>query len=69
MSKELEWVRMALADRRPGFVAEKTGLSVATVTAIRDGKNDNPTIATLQKLADYLASTSTPDTASDSAKA
>lgn len=57
MANELEWVRASLADRRPKFVSDKTGLSVATITAIRDGKNDNPTIATLQKLTDYLTQT------------
>ena len=52
--RELEYVRQALADRRPFIVAEKTGLHVNTVTAIRDGKNRNPTIATLQALIEYL---------------
>ncbi len=45
---------MALADRMPSKVAEKTGLHPNTIAAIRDGKNENPTLATLEKLADYL---------------
>lgn len=52
---ELEWIRQALADRRPSVVAEKTGLHVNTITAIRDGKNTNPTLATLSALAKYLS--------------
>lgn len=52
---ELEWIRQALADRRPSVVAEKTGLHVNTITAIRDGKNTNPTLATLNALAEYLS--------------
>lgn len=51
--KELAWMREALADRRTSFVAKKTGLSEPTIRAVRDGKG-NPTIATLEKLAEYL---------------
>ena len=51
--KELEWMRQALADRRTSFVAAKTGLSEPTIRAVRDGTG-NPTIATLQKLTEYL---------------
>lgn len=51
---EFEWIRAALGDRRPSVVAEKTGLHVNTITAIRDGKNTNPTLATLETLAAYL---------------
>lgn len=51
---ELGWIRGALHDRRPKIVAEKTGLHVNTVTDIRDGKNENPKLATLNKLAAYL---------------
>ncbi len=54
MSKELEWIRCALQDRRTGVVAKATGLSEATVTAIRNKRNNNPTIGTLNKLAAYL---------------
>ena len=52
--RELEYVRQALADRRPSIIADKTGLHVNTITAIRDGKNTNPTLATLQALIEYL---------------
>jgi len=45
---------MALADRMPSRVAEKTGLHPNTISAIRDGKNSNPTLATLQALQTYL---------------
>lgn len=51
---EFEWIKAALSDRRPSIVAEKTGLHVNTITAIRDGKNTNPTLATLETLAAYL---------------
>jgi len=51
---ELEWIRMALADRMPSRVSEKTGLHRNTIAAIRDGKETNPTIETLQKLTAYL---------------
>jgi transcriptional regulator with XRE-family HTH domain len=54
MTKELDWVRQALHDRMPSRVAEKTGLSVATVTAIKNGRNTNPTIGTLNALVAYL---------------
>ena len=49
-----DWIRTALADRRPSVVDEKTGLHVNTITAIRDGKNTNPTLATIETLAAYL---------------
>lgn len=51
--KEISWIREALADRRTSFVSRKTGLSEPTVRAVRDGTG-NPTIGTLQKLAEYL---------------
>lgn len=51
---DFEWIRQALADRRPKIVAEGTGLHVNTITDIRDGKNQNPKLDTLNKLADYL---------------
>jgi transcriptional regulator with XRE-family HTH domain len=54
MSNELDWVRRALHDRMPSKVAEKTGISAATIIAIKNGRNTNPTIGTLGKLADYL---------------
>lgn len=50
----LDEVRRLLQDRRIDKVSAATGLSRETVAAIRDGRNDNPTLATLQKLMDYL---------------
>lgn len=50
----LDEVRRLLQDRRIDKVSASTGLSRETVAAIRDGRNDNPTLATLQKLMDYL---------------
>jgi len=51
---ELSEIKSALKDRRLCIIAEKTGLHVNTIASIRDGKNTNPTLETLQKLADYL---------------
>lgn len=51
---ELKWIKEGLLDRRPKVVAERTGLHVNTVTRIRDGKEDNPKIDTLNRLARYL---------------
>ena len=51
---EIEWIRIALLDRRPKIVAEITGLHVNTITRIRDGKEGNPKIDTLNRLARYL---------------
>ena len=52
--EELSWIREGLADRRLSIVAKKTGLSIPTVRAVKDGKG-NPTIETLEKLRVYLA--------------
>ena len=51
---ELEWIKQALYDRMPSKVAERTGLSVNTIVAIRTGRNINPKVATLELLAQYL---------------
>lgn len=51
---EIDWIRNALLDRRPKIVAERTGLHVNTVIRIRDGKEENPKIQTLNLLAAYL---------------
>lgn len=51
---DFEWIRKALLDRRPGVVAERTGLHVNTIIRIRDGKEDNPKVQTLNVLAAYL---------------
>jgi transcriptional regulator with XRE-family HTH domain len=54
MQTELDWIRSALADRRVSIVSERTGLHPNTIARIRDGKNENPTLETLNKLATYL---------------
>ncbi len=54
MRQELERIRSALADRRVTAVAKKTGLSRFTITAIRDGKQQNPKLSTLKALDAYL---------------
>ncbi|MGV1017480.1 MAG: helix-turn-helix domain-containing protein [Fluviibacter phosphoraccumulans] len=50
----LNEVKRLLQDRRVDKVMEATGLSRDTISDIRDGRNSNPTMATLQKLYDYL---------------
>lgn len=50
----LEWIRERLADRRPGVVADLTGLHINTVIRIRDGKEENPKLETLKRLETYL---------------
>ncbi len=51
---ELDWIRQGLTDRRPGVVAERTGLHINTIIKIRDGKETNPKLETLNRLACYL---------------
>ena len=51
---DLDWIRQALADRRPGIVAKATELHVNTIIRIRDGKEGNPKLATLEKIGAYL---------------
>lgn len=50
----LEQIREALRDRRPGLVAEATGLHLNTVREIRDNPDANPTYKVLKALSDYL---------------
>jgi len=50
----MERIRRALADRNLTKVAIQTGLHENTIRAIASGKNTNPTLATLDKLIDYL---------------
>jgi len=50
----LEQIRIKLQDRRPGMIADATGLSHPTIAAIRDGKKVNPTLNVLKLLSDYL---------------
>lgn len=47
-------VKNQLKDRRISIVSEKTGLSERTITDIRDGKNTNPKINTLNALMTYF---------------
>lgn len=47
-------IKKALHDRRPSMVAEKTGLHVNTIIKLRDDKNPNPTLDTLEKLTLYF---------------
>lgn len=51
---ELSEIRQALQDRKLYVVAGATGLHVNTIAAIRDGKNNNPTLDTVTRLAKYL---------------
>jgi hypothetical protein len=50
----LEQIREALRDRRPGLVAEATGLHLNTVRDVRDNPAANPTYKVLKALSDYL---------------
>ena len=50
----LEQIRQALIDRRPGLVAEATGLHLNTVRDVRDNPEANPTYKVLKALSDYL---------------
>jgi len=50
----LEEIQKQLKDRRPGMVADATGLSYPTIQSIRDGKNLNPTFNVIKLLSDYL---------------
>lgn len=53
----LEQIRRLLADRKMTAVSEMTGVHRNTLSAIRDGKNDNPTLKIMQRLSDYLTDT------------
>lgn len=50
----LEQIKQALRDRRPGIVAEATGLHFNTVRDVRDNPDANPTYKVLRALSDYL---------------
>tara|TARA_R110000796_G_scaffold247754_1_gene373709 strand:+ start:1075 stop:1254 length:180 start_codon:yes stop_codon:yes gene_type:complete len=50
----LEKIVDGLHDRKLGVVAAKTGMHRNTLTAIRSGRNANPTYAVLKALSDYL---------------
>lgn len=50
----IEEMRALLQDRNASAIASITGLSAATIRDIKEGRNNNPTMATAQKLSDYL---------------
>jgi DNA-binding Xre family transcriptional regulator len=50
----LDQIKQALEDRRLNIVSEATGLHYNTLKNIRDGKNENPSIKTLNKISAYL---------------
>lgn len=50
-------LRNALQDRKLNVVAEATGLSVNTLSELKNGRADNPTIKTLKALSDYFNGT------------
>ncbi|MFA7166289.1 MAG: hypothetical protein WC124_10700 [Desulfoplanes sp.] len=50
----LDEIKSALVDRRPGKVAAETGLHYNTIKDVRDNPNTNPTWSTMQALSDYL---------------
>lgn len=43
-----------LADKRLNVVSEATGIHRNTLANIRDGKNTNPTLSVVTKLAQYM---------------
>lgn len=43
-----------LRDRRPGMVAQATGVRTNTIIDIRDGTTKNPGYETVKALSDYL---------------
>lgn len=55
----LEQLKQALKDRRPGMVADATGLHFNTIRQIRDGENANPTYKVIKALSDYLENNNT----------
>lgn len=51
---DLPTIRDALADRNLARVAQKTGIHANTLRNIRTGVNTNPTLATLERISNYL---------------
>lgn len=51
---QLDRIRSALSDRNLAKVAIATGLHENTVRNIANGRGDMPTLATIEKLGDYL---------------
>lgn len=56
MEEQLERIRTALGDRNLSKVAAATGLHENTVRNIAKGVGGTPSIATIEKLGDYLFS-------------
>lgn len=53
----LDNIKRLLADRRLDIVSAATSVNRNTLAAIRDGKNQNPTLRTMQRLSDYFSGT------------
>lgn len=51
---ELDEIRIELGDRNLSEVARRTGIHWNTLYSIYNGRNQNPTPATIEKLARYL---------------
>lgn len=51
----IDKIKLLLADRRLDVVSKRTGLHRNTLSAIRDGRHENPTYETIRKLSEYLA--------------
>lgn len=47
-------IQALLRDRRLDIIGDATGLHRNTLSAIRDGKNTNPSYETVCKLSDYF---------------
>lgn len=50
----LEQIRQRLQDRRPGMVAQATGLHINTVMNVRDKPNRNCSYNVVKALSDYF---------------
>jgi transcriptional regulator with XRE-family HTH domain len=50
----LAHIRWCLEDRKLDVVSAKTGVHRNTLSAIRDGRNENPTLRTLEALSEYF---------------
>lgn len=53
----LDNIKRLLADRRLDIVSAATSVNRNTLAAIRDGKNQNPTLRTMLRLSDYFSGT------------
>jgi hypothetical protein len=54
VNHSLEKIRADLADRRVSIISKQTGLHPNTIMNIRDGRENNPKLGTLNKLVSYL---------------